>query len=170
MKVYVFRKYSTVYRDFFRLEKRRLAALGTGLSVEHIGSTAVSGLGGKNILDIAIGCREGLSKTKKALEGLGYEFRTGAGTKNRLFFRKDYVYRGKGLHVHVHLTRYNGKEWRGMLAFRDYLIGHRDKMLEYAEIKKRAAKTAHENGEIYRKLKKKFIDGIEKSATNRNRL
>ncbi len=74
MKVYVFRKYSTVYRDFFRLEKRRLAALGTGLSVEHIGSTAVSGLGGKNILDIAIGCREGLSKTKKALEGLGYEF------------------------------------------------------------------------------------------------
>ena len=56
MSKYVFKKYSSIFPDLFNKEKDRIELhLKTDLAIEHIGSTAVCNLGGKGIIDIAIG-------------------------------------------------------------------------------------------------------------------
>ncbi len=165
---YVFRKYSTNYQAFFKAEKERLVkVLGSAAKIEHVGSTAIIGLGGKGIVDILIGVSK--SKTaaaKKKLMKSGYLFRANAGTPERLFFRRDYQYKQKKRRVHLHLTKFNGQDWIEMILFRNYLLSHPKAGKEYVKIKKDAVKKANGDGETYRKYKEKFIKkSIEKKFT-----
>jgi GrpB-like predicted nucleotidyltransferase (UPF0157 family) len=55
MKKYVFKPYSKNFPELFQKEKERIVSnLNLPLVIEHIGSTAVPGLGGKGIIDIGI--------------------------------------------------------------------------------------------------------------------
>lgn len=67
MKKYVFKPYKESFPELFDNEKKRIAALlGTDPVIEHIGSTAVPGLGGKGIIDIAIAVKkENLSQVSQ---------------------------------------------------------------------------------------------------------
>ncbi|MDA4137403.1 MAG: GrpB family protein [Thaumarchaeota archaeon] len=159
MEKYRFRRYDPIYKTFFRIEKKKLiASLGLGVEIEHVGSTAVSGLGGKGILDIAIGTGDsGIDATKDRLRGLGYEFRREASTEKRLFFRRDYEYKRDVRRVHVHLTRLNGNDWKEMVSFRDYLLENKEAAAEYSRVKRNAVKVAKGDGKTYRKEKEEFI-------------
>ena len=87
-KKYVFKKYSSIYGSVFKIERRRLYIGMHGLSVriEHVGSTAVRGLGGKNILDILVGIRSGKRESiKRKIIELGYDFIETSGNARRLF-------------------------------------------------------------------------------------
>jgi GrpB-like predicted nucleotidyltransferase (UPF0157 family) len=156
---YRFRRYNPIYRTFFRIEKKRLTlSLDPGVRIEHVGSTSVNGLGGKGILDIVIGTRSsGIDATKEGLQGLGYEFREEASTEKRLFFRRDYGYKHNIRRVHVHLTTLNGKDWKEMISFRNYLLENKEAVAEYSKVKRRAVKVAKGDGKIYRKQKEEFV-------------
>lgn len=166
MKKYVFRKYNPEYRTFFKLEKERLRkVLPASAKIEHVGSTAISDLGGKGILDILIGVSKNkIQGTEIKLRKTGYEFREKAGAPERLFFEKDYGYKNGKRRVHIHLVRINSKNLKEVLLFRDYLKTHPEAVKEYIIIKKEAVKKARGNGEIYRKHKEKFIKNILEKA------
>ena len=55
MDKYVFRDHSPKYKSFFEFERKKIAKILLKAKVEHVGSTAISGLGGKGIIDIMIG-------------------------------------------------------------------------------------------------------------------
>lgn len=85
---YVFKNYSAIYSHAFSREKPKLyAGLGReNVVIEHVGSTAVPGLGGKNILDIIVGLKKGKREAvKRKICELGYDFVSTAGSRNRLF-------------------------------------------------------------------------------------
>jgi GrpB-like predicted nucleotidyltransferase (UPF0157 family) len=159
---YRFRRYDPIYKTFFRIEKKRLAlAFSAEVKIEHVGSTAVSGLGGKGILDILIGTGDsGIDAAKEGLQSLGYEFRQEASTEKRLFFRRDYKYKHGTRRVHVHLTKLNGRDWKEMVSFRNYLLENKGAIAEYSRIKRHAVKVAKGDGKIYRKQKEEFIRKI----------
>ncbi len=47
MKKYVFKPYSKIFPELFRAEKERIAAVvKSATAIEHVGSTAIPGLGG----------------------------------------------------------------------------------------------------------------------------
>ena len=168
MNKYVFRRYSPLYKSFFDLERKRLQAkLAKNVAIEHIGSTAVPGLGGKNILDIAIGPKTGLSGSKAKLEKLGYQFIEAAGTENRLFLRRDYLFQRKKVRVHIHLIKFNSSDWTEMIAFRDYLRNNKEATKEYIKIKRRAAQLAEGNKDTYTKIKSPFIQMTIEKALKR---
>jgi len=54
------RKYNPAWRDQFEIEKELLFTIlsNTNFQIEHIGSTAVEGLGAKPIIDIMIGLED----------------------------------------------------------------------------------------------------------------
>lgn len=53
MSKYVFKPYNSIFPELFEKEKERLSKYLTGeYQIEHVGSTAVQGLGGKGIIDI----------------------------------------------------------------------------------------------------------------------
>ena len=168
---YVFKNYSAIYSHAFSREKPKLyAGLGReNVVIEHVGSTAVPGLGGKNILDIIVGLKKGKREAvKRKICESGYDFVSTAGSRNRLFFVKDEIYKGKSIRVHLHLVKFQGCEWRKNIAFRDYLIGHKDAVLEYARIKKIAVKEAKGSKEKYMTAKEKFIISITNKALKIN--
>jgi len=70
------------------------------------------------------------------LEKAGYEFREKASYPERLFFRRDYSYRKRKRRVHIHLTKFNGQDWKEMTGFRDYLLKHPGAVEQYIKIKK----------------------------------
>ena len=162
MQKYIFREYNPEYRDFFISEKRKiLNILGTKIKIEHVGSTAVLGLGGKGILDIVVSVpKSKFAKSKEKLEKGGYEFKEKASYPERLFFRIDYPYKKRKRRVHVHLTVFNSRDWKGMIGFRNYLLKHSNAVRRYTEIKKEAVRKAHGNGKKYRQYKENFIENI----------
>ena len=166
MQKYVFRKYNTEYLKFFKEEKKKLAkTLGPSAKIEQVGSTAIPHLGGKGILDIVVGVSKSkIMKAKKRLEKAGYEFREKASTPERLFFRRDYPYKNRKRRIHIHLTKFNSKDWKEMVGFRDYLLKHPEVVKEYSKIKKEAVKKALGDGEKYRKYKESFIQNVLKKA------
>lgn len=165
-KAHSFNKYPSNITNLFQQEKTRLLkALGSKAKVEHVGSTAVPGLGGKGILDIAIWTpknklKDYISKLKK----LGFEDRPNhPANDKRVFMLRVIKENDKERRVHVHLTL-NKDFWNTFISFRDYLREHKDLRDEYSRIKKEGAKIAKGNGKKYMDYKNKFIETITKKA------
>ncbi len=159
MDKYKFRKHKDEYKDLYEAQKNLIQAVVDDLSIEHVGSTAIDGLGGKGILDILVGVRHhsDLRETKEKIEGVGFEFRDMASTDERYFFRRDIDHKGETQRFHLHLVMRDGRDWREMISFREVLRSDRGLCEEYAEIKKEAVATARGDGEKYRTHKEDFI-------------
>ncbi|HSX10660.1 MAG TPA: GrpB family protein [Chlamydiales bacterium] len=156
MKKYVFKPYRESFPHLFEKEKKRIAShVKNNLTLEHIGSTAVPHLGGKGIIDIGIAVRkEEMEAVSDQLQQLGYEFRPSHSTSDRYFLRADLPDEEEGIRrYHVHLMHPTWREWKEMLFFRDYLRSHPDEVEIYAEIKRKAADAANEDGAKYRQQK-----------------
>lgn len=162
MQKYVFRKYSSEFVKLFEFEEKNIKkALGNIAKIEHIGSTAVKGLGGKGIIDIIVGVHQSdLDKAKTKLEKAGYEYRKVASVPGRIFIRKDYKSKTKTRRIHIHLVIKYSKEWSQIILFRDYLKRNPDDVRKYTELKKQAVKMAKGDGKTYRKIKERFIKEI----------
>lgn len=162
MEKYVFRPYSDEYSILFTQERLKIIEeLDPQAHVEHVGSTAVPGLGGKGIIDIAISVsRQDILRTKTQLEMAGYEFREQASSPTRFFFRIDYPYDNSVRRIHVHLTEVDSRDWKEMILFRDYLINNPEAMEQYAELKRRGVDKALGDGQKYREYKEEFIRDI----------
>ena len=144
---FVFKAYNPQFPTLFIHEKDRIAKhLKMPCIIEHVGSTAVPGLGGKGIIDIAIAAdRSSFSSLITEFQHLGYEYFPKYSTLDRHFF--------KNLPFHLHLTYLENKEWADFLKFRDYLRAHPEARDEYADLKKRAALEANHEGAKYREIK-----------------
>lgn len=163
MKKYVFKPYSQIFPDLFQKEKERISLnLKELLAIEHVGSTAVPGLGGKGIIDIAIAvAKVNLDSTSQQLQNLGYEYRPAFSTPDRFYF---IIYlpdpEEEMRRYHIHLTYPENSEWKDLIGFRDYLRRHPNELQAYAELKKQAAFEANHDGERYRKIKEPMFDKI----------
>jgi GrpB-like predicted nucleotidyltransferase (UPF0157 family) len=172
MKKYVFKPYNQKFPKLFEKEKKRISSYSKKLHIEHVGSTAVPGLGGKGIIDIAIAVMESeIGSVSKHLQDLGYEFRQNGSTPNRLFFRIDLPDLDEGKRrYHAHLLCIGNKEWEDLLAFRDYLTNHPEEAKKYEDLKKKASVEVEEDGAKYRELKdplfKKILKQIKEEFTS----
>lgn len=109
------------------------------MQIEHIGSTSVPGLAGKNILDISVSVRA-LEETETlldALRGLGYEdAKINPAFQRRLLTRGSYNEAGSN---HLHFTVHGSDVWAEPLLLRDYLRAHPADRDWYAEVKRDSA-------------------------------
>jgi GrpB-like predicted nucleotidyltransferase (UPF0157 family) len=144
-----------------------LKALGNkAVSIEHIGSTAVPGLGAKPIIDIMVGVRL-LSDARRCirpLERIDYEYvpEYEASIPDRRYFRKGPNEPNK--HYHLHMVEYDSEFWKRQLFFRDYLRTHPKAASEYFKLKKQLAVKYHLDREGYTEAKTSFITSIVSKA------
>ncbi len=167
MSKYTFKPYSAIFPILFREEKERIAPhLPNDSLIEHIGSTAVPGLGGKGIIDIAVAVdKESMEGACKELQKLGYEFRPSFSTPDRFYFIIHLPDPEEGSRrYHLHLTYPKNKEWKEFIGFRDFLRSHPEALKEYAHLKEKAALETDQNGEKYRKMKAPLIEKFNASA------
>lgn len=153
--------------SYFKREKTFLIKnLGGDFEIHHVGSSAVPGLGGKNVIDIQL-----LVPTKKAansiiekLESIGYFHNKNAGDEYRIFFNRDRFYNKKKVHIHLHLMWKSAKKYKDYLMFRDYLRKHPEEAKRYYSLKKVWAKKAGKIREKYTEMKTNYVKEILNKA------
>jgi GrpB-like predicted nucleotidyltransferase (UPF0157 family) len=159
---YVYKPYSNLFPELFLKEKVRiLHALDIECTnIEHIGSTAIPGLGGKGIIDIGLTvAKNDIESAYYMIESLGYLFRETGSSPERWFFRIDLPDSQEGMRrYHLHLSFPESIEWKKLIAFRDYLRLHPAAMQEYADLKRKSAEEVNEDGALYRKKKSSFFE------------
>jgi len=160
---YVFKPYNPVFTQLFEQERQRIqAVLGNKYPIEHFGSTAVPGLGGKGIIDICIAVpADEMEDISLLVQGLGYDFHAHAGDEGRLFFQTDLPDELEGIRrYHVHVMNTDYPLFKKNLRVRDYLCRHTEDREAYAEAKKVAAEAANEDGKEYMRLKEGVLGEI----------
>ena len=143
--------------QFDQERARVVSALGIGEErVQHIGSTAVPGLGAKPVLDMMLGIpsMDEASKHVPPLEAIGYEWR-GETVPGTLYIRK-----AEPRRFNLHMTAYGGAFWKQHLLFRDYLRAHRHASVEYEALKRELISRLADDPPAYNDGKTDFIRGI----------
>ena len=155
-------EYNPDWPDLFEQEKARVvSALGIGEErFQHIGSTAVPGLGAKPVLDMMAGIPSmaTASKLVPLLEAIGYEWR-GETLPGTLYIRK-----AEPRRFNLHVTAYGGAFWEDHLLFRDYLRAHRDACVDYEALKRDLMSASAHDPPAYNDGKTDFIRAIVNRA------
>ena len=130
--------------------------------VHHIGSTAVSGLAAKPIIDILIEVEEieNLDEYNEIFESIGYECKGEFGISGRRYFQKG----GNQRSHHIHAFHKDSDNTMRHLAFRDYLIAHPLVAKEYAALKRNIARNCNNDNSIYCDGKNEFVKLHEQHA------
>jgi GrpB-like predicted nucleotidyltransferase (UPF0157 family) len=137
--------------------------------VEHVGSTAVRGLGAKPTIDImvAVSSLADAQKCIEQLRSIGYEYQPQheVSMPERRYFRKgDPV---SEQHYHLHMVERTSDFWERHLLFRDYLRSHPEAAREYYVLKKELASKYGLDREGYTEAKTAFIESTLAKARNR---
>lgn len=144
-----------------REKERILKNIPTIYDIHHVGSTAVPGLSGKNIVDILIGLNpyKELENLTKQLEKLGY-------ITKWIDYKKQWTYLSTKLHgatqgdFHIHILKKDGNDYKNMLMFRDYLTSHIEEREKYEKLKPMWQKDSKGISMAYAKLKTNYIENV----------
>ncbi len=161
--------YNPRWPELFEKERRHLlSCLPADLvkRIEHFGSTAVTGLPAKPIVDILVEVAD-LEETRiriaPILEAQGYDYfwrpshDDGKPPFYAWFIKRDQ--NGNRTH-HIHMIeRSFGHHWDKLL-FRDYLIEHPEIARQYGDLKQGLADTHHGDRVAYTKSKSDFITRV----------
>jgi GrpB-like predicted nucleotidyltransferase (UPF0157 family) len=126
--------------------------------IEHIGSTAVPGLGAKPVIDIMAAVRT-LSDSRPAVAAataIGYCYSPYQIELEHWFCKPSLACRTH----HLHLVPLGTPQWRRPIAFRDYLRAHGDVAAEYEALKRRLAQEHRLDREAYTQAKTSFVRRI----------
>jgi GrpB-like predicted nucleotidyltransferase (UPF0157 family) len=149
----------------FDQERAVLGAVfaGSEAAIEHVGSTAVPGLGAKPVIDIMVGLSHLAEAEDRitALEAADYKYVPTLERQlpERRYFRKPRL--GPSAY-HLHCVIKGGNFWVRQLAFRDYLRAHPESAAAYYELKRELAVRFFK--EEYTEAKSPFIEAILISA------
>ncbi len=159
-----YKQYNYKYPDFFSNEKKVLeGALNTNVDIIHIGSTSISDLGGKEIIDIMITSPiNDLKEVRTQLIKLNYQHNKNLSFGDREFFNKDKENNHDRIRIHLHLTFKNSPAYEKAVLFKKYLLTNKEEALKYQNLKKRAIKEAQSDYKKYRQIKNKYIDNLLK--------
>jgi GrpB-like predicted nucleotidyltransferase (UPF0157 family) len=150
----------------FEVEAKQIAAaLGENVvAIHHIGSTAITGIHAKPIIDLLVEVRDvaEIDLRSSAMEALGYEVMGEYGIPGRRYFRKN---NREGIRTHhVHAFQAGSGEVERHLAFRDYLIAHPADAQRYSELKRTLAEEHPRNADAYMDGKDGFIREMDRRA------
>ena len=165
--------YNPQWHTLFENEKLLiLNAIGHfAVGIEHVGSTAVIGLGAKPIIDITVAIRnlKDAHKCIGLLENIGYEY---VPEYEESIPERRYFHKGKPpkeQHYHLHMVELSSDFWKRHLLFRDYLRAHPKVAQDYYELKKKLAREYGSDREGYTEAKTQFIESIVARARTENK-
>ncbi|MGB2963562.1 MAG: GrpB family protein [Anaerolineales bacterium] len=158
--------YQSGWIDHFNREANLLkSTLGKkALQIEHVGSTSISGMAAKAIIDImvAVPAMIRLSELIYELDSIGYTYKPFDTIPERIFFGKEIQ---PEIRTHnLNLTQKGSEFWKNQLLFRDYLRENDQLALEYIQLKKSFAEYYARTNHIEVEWKSNFVARVLKLA------
>jgi GrpB-like predicted nucleotidyltransferase (UPF0157 family) len=166
MDTVVLLKHDPNWVFLYEIEKQRLldASIDLSLKIEHIGSTSIPNIFAKPVIDIIIGTKtsQDIDIVTDIITTTGY-IKEGA--------RQDHVWLCSPSPLNrkyiIHLTYSGSTEWQRRIAFRDHLLKHPNKAVEYEKLKKALSKIHCSNLNFYTSGKAEFVQScIEAELKN----
>lgn len=159
--------YDPQWPALYTEEKRRiLTVIGDAvIAIEHVGSTAVPGLGAKPIIDIMAAVRR-LPDAEKCVEPLrtiGFEY---VPEYNEVIPERRYFHKGpaEARTHHLHMVELTSGFWEKHLLFRDLLRTHPEEAQRYCQLKKELAANVGSDRETYTEVKTSYIESAIANA------
>jgi GrpB-like predicted nucleotidyltransferase (UPF0157 family) len=181
--------HSNEWGTLFEEERTRIITClrGETVVIEHIGSTAITDIPAKPILDIAIGIPDvdpqgrgvsdypavildvavavpdvgAICEYIEKLRQIGYEYRGDISGDGDYTFAKG----PDSCRTHyVHIVALDSPKWEEYLLFRDYLRNHEEERKEYAALKSTLAEKHESDRDAYTRGKEEFIRRVVKLA------
>jgi len=145
-------------KKFNKIQKNLKHVLGETTPVDHVGSTAIPNMSGKNIIDVLIGAKN-LAQFNEFIEkiiNLGYYPSEKSKTEEYQFFasKKEETISGD---THIHLVLIETKRYDDFLILKNYLLNHPEVCKLYIEKKQELSKNSREE---YRRLKSEIVNKI----------
>ena len=158
-------EYNPEWKQMFDEEASAIKQiLGTELiEIHHIGSTSVTGLKAKPIIDIMTVVKDiaHVDRLNSEFEKIGYECMGEFGIPGRRYFRKGGANRTHQVHIFGESSK---KDIERHLAVREYLRNHVDVAKKYAELKSRLALLFPDDIDGYSDGKDDFVKQMEQEA------
>ena len=151
------------WADWYNEEVAQLKSfLPSDIEYHHVGSTAISGIMAKPIIDIliAVNSSKQLKQVADILQDNHYIVMSSS--EKRISLNKGYTEKGFAEKVyHLHIRLQNDLD---EIYFRNYLNTHPDIAKEYEELKLRLWKEFEHNRDAYTEAKSEFVNKYTKLA------
>ena len=141
-------------------EVKRLAQDAAGpVTVEHVGSTSIPGVGGRNALDVAIPIEESRQPAvRSALYQIGFEDSPFPHYLPLLVGRL--AYQDTEYPILLYVVSPESKVYQGWIEFRDHMRSHAADAEAYDAVKRQSLAAGNVDGERYQDAKTPFLAGI----------
>jgi GrpB-like predicted nucleotidyltransferase (UPF0157 family) len=152
-------RYNPMWKWLFYWEWLRLR-LQSGSSIQdiqHFGSTAMSGMIAKPILDIGIAVVDYKQANQciEFVEQLGYIYR-GENTE----LQQHYFVKGRPPTHYLYILERESEGWKNRIRFRDYLLQHPNAAYAYSNLKIQLAMKYSSDRESYQNGKLAFVQQV----------
>jgi len=156
--------YSDEWRILFENEKRLLECIFKEevLEIHHIGSTSISGLKAKPIIDMMPVVKDirNIDCFNNKMAEVGYEAKGENGITGRRYFQKG----GDERTHHIHIYEAGSPEIFRHLAFRDFLRANKEEADQYGDLKELLSKKYPADIKSYIQGKHEFAASLEQKA------
>lgn len=154
-------EYDPRWVEVARRVSERVQAFLPQVSVEHIGSTAVSGCAGKGIVDLMVLYPEGqLEIVRDTLDALGFQRQTAGHLfpESRPMRVGAVVHKGCLFRTHLHVIAAHSKEAAALRAFRELLRADPQKAAAYVAQKRAILSAGVTDSRAYTGMKGRFVE------------
>lgn len=143
-----------------RVLKELRKKIGKEIPIDHVGSTSLPNMYGKNIIDILVGVpdEKDMNKYSDILKELGY-FPGSHSSGNYRFFASTEEETKMG-DVHIHLVYINTDRYRDFIILRDYLLINKDEKRAYSDLKKKIIKKGTVIRNDYKTVKSEYVSEL----------
>lgn len=155
--------YDPAYAEIFTKVQEYARVRLAGVEFVHIGSTAVAGLRGKPMIDVAaITAREDLREEQKAFERAGFHRRSvWVDRDEKPYVCASVLHDGRRFNINIHICHRGDPVHKDSVAFMDVLNRRPDLRRKYEEAKDRAHAVDPANPQVYNREKETVIKEIE---------
>ncbi len=146
---------------YLLIQQKLQDIFGKNVCVEHVGSTAIPNMYGKNIIDVLLGVDSSvqLDEFAKVLEQNGYFGSQKSKTDIYQFFASSQSETGDG-DVHIHLVVIGTDRYNEFVILRDYLLANPTKAQAYSDHKKQIINLISTDRAMYREIKSKYVSQL----------
>lgn len=162
-----YQEYDPLASEVAQAVAEALAATEPRLAVEHVGSTAAPGCGGKGVIDLMLLYPAGfLDAAKRALDRLGFQRQSTRDPfpENRPMRVGTVEYAGTLFRLHAHVLCADANEARELRAFRDRLRAEPGFRATYEACKRSILERGVVDSTAYAEAKGEFIRSNAKKS------
>ncbi len=144
-----------------RIEHNLRKILPKDVQIEHVGSTAIPSMYGKNIIDVLIGVENNsdFENISNILEDNNYIPSEKSKTDTYQFFASTSNETESG-DTHIHLVIKNTQRFNDFIILRNYLLNDKKEAKNYSDLKRKLIKDGVTDRKEYKKKKSEYVSNL----------